>query len=603
MPRDDAEALREYMRVDDARSLEDYLARFDVTLSVMQTEEALERIAYELAIDAARDGVRYIEVRYAPVLNIARRPLARRRRSKRRCAGSSAPSARAARWARVIVCGLRHLSPEVSLELARLAVGYKHRGVVGFDLAGGELGNPASQHAAAFAYAREHDLACTCHAGEGAGAASVREAVHVCGAHRIGHATRLIEDESLTQYVNDRRIALEICLTSNVQTRAVESYEAHPLRRVLRSRHERRAQHRQPADERHDADRRVRCTPRARSASRSTSWRRSRSTDSRARSFRGRSANAASPSAACRHRARCAGGRVRRERGGATAYGARGSRAADADSRSASARDAPVAAIVLGSGLGGLADEIERVATIPYRRDSRLPVGDGRRACRRADRGHARADVRCSRSPDAFTCTKATTSDSPRSPRASCTRSARDTLIVSNAAGGVNRLWQPGDLMLIRDHINLMFRNPLIGPLEPGDLRFPDMSDALRRATWPRSRDRVAAEQGIALREGVYAALLGPAYETPAEVRMLAALGADAVGMSTVPEVIVARAIGMRVLGFSCITNLACGLSNDAAHARRGAGDDGARGRRVPGVGRRGSWRVCKDVAASRVGQ
>ena len=81
-----------------------------------------------------------------------------------------------------------------------------------------------------FAHAREHDLPCTCHAGEGAGASSVRDAVHVCGAHRIGHATRLIEDESLTQYVNDRRIALEICLTSNVQTKAVESYEQHPLR-------------------------------------------------------------------------------------------------------------------------------------------------------------------------------------------------------------------------------------------------------------------------------------------------------------------------------------------------------------------------------------
>jgi len=103
-------------------------------------------------------------------------------------------------------------------------------GVVAFDLAGGEIGNPASAHAAAFAYAREHDLACTCHAGEGADASYVRDAVHICGAHRIGHATRLIEDESLTQYVNDRRIALEICLTSNVQTRAVESYETHPLR-------------------------------------------------------------------------------------------------------------------------------------------------------------------------------------------------------------------------------------------------------------------------------------------------------------------------------------------------------------------------------------
>jgi adenosine deaminase len=229
MPRDDAESLRDYMRVDDAKSLEDYLARFDVTLSVMQTAEALERIAYELAIDAGREGVRYIEVRYSPVLNIngglslgeaVEAPLRGLERAERD--GGA--------MARVIVCGLRHLEPQVSLELARLAVSYKNRGVVAFDLAGGELGFPASAHAAAFAHAREHDLPCTCHAGEGAGASSVRDAIHVCGAHRLGHATRLIEDESLTQYVNDRRIALEICLTSNVQTKAVASYEQHPLR-------------------------------------------------------------------------------------------------------------------------------------------------------------------------------------------------------------------------------------------------------------------------------------------------------------------------------------------------------------------------------------
>ena len=232
VPRDDAESLREYMRVDDARSLEDYLARFDVTLGVMQTEEALARIACELSVDAARDGVRYIEVRYSPVLN-TRGGLALGAAVEAPLRGLERAEREGGAMARVIICGLRHLEPEVSLELARLAVAYKHRGVVGFDLAGGELGNPASRHAAAFAYARAHDLACTCHAGEGADAASVREAVHLCGAHRIGHATRLVEDESLTQYVNDRRIALEICLTSNVQTRAVDSYESHPLRRYF----------------------------------------------------------------------------------------------------------------------------------------------------------------------------------------------------------------------------------------------------------------------------------------------------------------------------------------------------------------------------------
>jgi adenosine deaminase len=230
MPRDDVDALREYMRVDDARSLEDYLARFDVTLGVMQTADALERIAYELSIDAARDGVRYLEVRYAPVLNV-KRGLSLGEAVEAPLRGLERAERDGGAVARVIICGLRHMAAEVSMELSRLAVGYRHRGVVGFDLAGGELGNPASVHAAAFAYAREHDLACTCHAGEGADASYVREAVHTCHADRIGHATRLIEDESLTQYVNDRRIALEICLTSNVQTHAVESYEDHPFRR------------------------------------------------------------------------------------------------------------------------------------------------------------------------------------------------------------------------------------------------------------------------------------------------------------------------------------------------------------------------------------
>ncbi|HEX3868342.1 MAG TPA: adenosine deaminase [Gemmatimonadaceae bacterium] len=230
MPCTDAEELRDYMRVDDARNLDDYLARFDVTLSVMQTADAIERVAYELSLDAARDGVRYIEIRYAPVLNV-RRGLGVAEAIESSLHGLERAERDGGAMARVIICGLRNMSPEVSLELARLAVAYRHRGVVGFDLAGGEFGNPASLHAAAFTYAREHDLACTCHAGEGADASSVREAVHRCGANRIGHATRLFEDESLTQYVSDRRIALEICLTSNVQTHAVESYDEHPFRR------------------------------------------------------------------------------------------------------------------------------------------------------------------------------------------------------------------------------------------------------------------------------------------------------------------------------------------------------------------------------------
>ena len=232
MPASDVDALREFMIVRDARNLEDYLTRFDITLSVMQTAEALERIAYELAEDAAAEGVRYIEMRYSPVLN-TRHDLSLGETVEAPLRGLERAQRDHGIVSRLIICALRNLSPGISMELARLAVSYKGSGVAGFDLAGGERGHPASVHAEAFAYARDNGLACTCHAGEGAGADSVREAVYACGAHRIGHATRLIEDPSLTDYVNERRIALEICLTSNVQTRATHSYETHPFRRYF----------------------------------------------------------------------------------------------------------------------------------------------------------------------------------------------------------------------------------------------------------------------------------------------------------------------------------------------------------------------------------
>ncbi|HJP59090.1 MAG TPA: adenosine deaminase [Gemmatimonadaceae bacterium] len=229
LPKQTAEELAEYMRVDDAQHLDDYLRRFDVTISVLQTAEALERAAYELAEDAHEDGVRYIEIRNAPILNVVRgltlveaieAPLRGLRKAENEFGIT----------ARFIVCSLRQLPPESSLDLAKLAVEFRNDGVVAFDLAGGEKGNPASLHAEAFRYAREHNLAVTVHAGEGDGAHSIHEAVHICGADRIGHGTRLIEDPELTQYVNDRRIALEVCLTSNVQTRVADSYATHPIR-------------------------------------------------------------------------------------------------------------------------------------------------------------------------------------------------------------------------------------------------------------------------------------------------------------------------------------------------------------------------------------
>jgi adenosine deaminase len=232
MPADDVDALREFMIVRDARNLEDYLTRFDITLSVMQTAEALERIAYELAEDAAAEGVRYIEMRYCPVLN-TRHDLELGETVDAPLQGLERAHRDHGIVSRLIICALRNLPPGISMELAHLAVAYKNRGVAGFDLAGGERGHPAAAHAGAFEYAQEHGLACTCHAGEGAGADSVREAVYACKAHRLGHATRLIEDPALTDYVTQRRIALEICLTSNVQTRAAASYETHPLRRYF----------------------------------------------------------------------------------------------------------------------------------------------------------------------------------------------------------------------------------------------------------------------------------------------------------------------------------------------------------------------------------
>jgi purine-nucleoside phosphorylase len=134
-------------------------------------------------------------------------------------------------------------------------------------------------------------------------------------------------------------------------------------------------------------------------------------------------------------------------------------------------------------------------------------------------------------------------------------------LIVTNAAGGIRRTMPPPALMLIADHINLMFRSPMAGGVRDGEDRFPDMSEPYDRELRAAAR-AVAAERTVVLYEGVYAGVLGPSFETPAEIRMLDRLGADAVGMSTVPEVIVARARGMRVLGISCLTNAAAGMSD-----------------------------------------
>lgn len=219
----------------------------------------------------------------------------------------------------------------------------------------------------------------------------------------------------------------------------------------------------------------------------------------------------------------------------------------------------PELAIVLGSGLGGFAARVGDARRIAYRDVPGFPLptvpGHGGELVAGTVAGRALL-VQSGRfhlyeGHDAVTCAL---------PVRVFAELGIRILIVTNAAGGIRRTFGRGSLMLIADHINLTFRNPLIGPVLPREERFPDMSEpydaALRRIT-----RGVANEQGVALEEGVYAGLLGPSFETPTEIRMLERLGADAVGMSTVTEVIAARARGVRCLGISTITNLAAGIS------------------------------------------
>jgi len=234
-------------------------------------------------------------------------------------------------------------------------------------------------------------------------------------------------------------------------------------------------------------------------------------------------------------------------------------RAADAVRRHVGPVDEPMLAIVLGSGLGGLAARIADARAVSFAdvpgfpsatvagHAGRIIVGQlaGRPVIALAGRFHM------------YEGHDAAHAGFPV--RVLHALGAR-TLFVSNAAGGINPDFAPGDLMIVTDHLNLMFRNALVGTVVAGDERFPDMSEPYDSRLIELLR-RQAASLGLAMREGVYCGLLGPTYETPAEVRMLRVLGADAVGMSTVPEVVVARAMGMRVAGVSCITNLASGVS------------------------------------------
>jgi adenosine deaminase len=230
LPGDTLETLAPFVEVgDDCQSLVDYLRAFDVTLSVMQTYESLVRTAFELAEDAAKENVRYMEVRYSPILH-QQKGMTLHNIVQAVLEGLAAAEKAYNIKTGVILCGIRHISPDLSNKLADLTVAFKNKGVVGFDLAGAEEDFPAKKHRDAFSRVLANNINCTLHAGEAYGPESIHQAIHLCGAHRIGHGVRLIEDGDLLNYVNDHRIPLECCPSSNVQTRAVKRMEDHPIR-------------------------------------------------------------------------------------------------------------------------------------------------------------------------------------------------------------------------------------------------------------------------------------------------------------------------------------------------------------------------------------
>ena len=221
----------------------------------------------------------------------------------------------------------------------------------------------------------------------------------------------------------------------------------------------------------------------------------------------------------------------------------------------------PRVAIVLGSGLGPLAARLKGARRISYADIPGFPrttvVGhQGELVAGRL------GGIELLAQSGRFHLYEGHTADTVALPVRVMARLGIGTLLLTNAAGGVRRTFTRGALMMIADHVNFTFRSPLIGPVLPGEQRFPDMSQPYDPLLRSLARE-VARRRGIALEEGVYLQLLGPSYETPAEVRMVERFGADAVGMSTAVEVIAARARGMRCLAFSTITNPAAGITGE----------------------------------------
>jgi adenosine deaminase len=239
LPVDDPGALAKwFFRGANQGSLAKYLEGFAHTIAVMQSEEALQRVAHEQAEDLSRDGVIYFETRFAPIFH-TRRGLSHQQVVSAVLKGLDRGRKDFGVHSGLIICAMRNMN--TSLEMAELAVDFRERGVLGFDLAGEEGGYPPKKHVDAFHYIQRENFNITVHAGEGYGKESIWQAIQYCGAHRIGHGTRLIDDIAvvdgkavklgdLAQYVLDKRIPLEICLLSNVHTGATPSLATHPFK-------------------------------------------------------------------------------------------------------------------------------------------------------------------------------------------------------------------------------------------------------------------------------------------------------------------------------------------------------------------------------------
>jgi purine-nucleoside phosphorylase len=248
---------------------------------------------------------------------------------------------------------------------------------------------------------------------------------------------------------------------------------------------------------------------------------------------------------------------------------------------------APRIGVVLGSGLGGFGDTLDHLVKLPYADLPHLPAS--------RVPGHSGNLCFGDVAGVPVVCMQGRVHYYEGHSIESCVHGARtmarlgvEYVLLTNAAGGVESSWSAGDLMIITDHLNLMGTSPLLGPNEDSfGPRFPDMTEAYD-VTLRELLTAVGAAQGTSLRAGVYAALTGPSYETPAEVRMLRGLGANAVGMSTVPEVLALRHMGVKVAALSCITNLAAGITK--ATLNHAEVEEVARTRRDALVALIGGW-------------